>query len=403
MIEIYKQSPKSFIHLGDSTETMDLWLEKYSGKVDLIYIDPPPSSGYSFKLIQKVGINQGRVTHSEPIIESHGKKEYISMMENVLSKSKMLLKDTGNIFVHCSPRTSASFKNILDDIFGSGNFVNEIIYKYDHSANSLHHFSLSHDTILFYRKSGSGYFNPEPTAKARGTARRHHMKKNVAKDGRVYYSIIKSGKEYRYYEDDLIHVGDVWDDIGEDFENDRAKYEGQKPLELLERIIISACPEKGLVCDPFCGAGTAGAAAARLGREFLMCDGSHFAVNTSKNIVAQSGRPFGVVWGDCDIYETRPEIRFSFKGMKVHLDEYRIPGGEKYYSDDLIPTEDTLVESWSVGRLAGDKYYVDDFDLRTHENPTLGRYLKVNPGEGEPAALTWDVFGNQMMHKLDMK
>jgi hypothetical protein len=198
-------------------------------------------------------------------------------------------------------------------------------------------------------------------------------------------------------------VGDVWDDIGEDFENDRAKYEGQKPLELLERIIISACPEKGLVCDPFCGAGTAGAAAARLGREFLMCDGSHFAVNVAKHTVAQLNKPFGVVWEDFDIYQARPEIKFSYNGMKVHLDEYKVAGGEKYYSNDLIPTEDTLVESWSVGRLTENKYYVDDFDLRTHRKPALGRYLSLRPGDGEPVAMTFDALGNQLIHRLHIE
>ena len=402
MIEIYKQNPKSFIHHGDSAETMDLWQKNYGEKVDLIYIDPPPSSGFSFKLIQKAGINQGRIAHSEPISESRGRNEYMSMMEKVFQKSKALLKSTGNIFVHCSPRMSASFKSVLDSVFGTGNFVNEIIYKYDHSANSLHHFSLSHDTILFYRKSGSGYFDPKPTAKTRGTERRHHMKKNTDKDGRVYFSIVIDGKEYRYYEDDLIYMGDVWSDIEEVFESDRVKYEGQKPIELLKRIIISACPEKGLVCDPFCGAGTSGAAAAELGCEFLMCDSSHFAVNISKNTLSQLDRPFGVVWGDFDIYGERPEIRFSYKGMKVHLDEYRVRGGEKYYSNDLIPTEDTLVESWSVGRLLGDKYYVDDFDLRTHKKPALGRHLSLKPEDGKPVSVTFDALGNQLMHRLDI-
>ena len=229
------------------------------------------------------------------------------------------------------------------------------------------------------------------------------MKKNTGKDGRVYYSIISDGKEYRYYEDDPIYMGDVWDDLREDFENSRCRYEGQKPQSLMERIIASASPEGGIVCDPFCGAGTTGAAAAGLGREFLMCDNSHFAVNISKNAIAQLNKPFGVVWEEPDISDEKPGTRFSFKGRKVHLDEYMASGGDKYYSNDLLPTEDTLVESWSVGRLLNGRYYVDDFDIRTHESPTLGRYLKLDAGEGEPAAFTWDVFGRQVMHKLNIE
>ena len=90
------------------------------------------------------------------------KQGYLPMIKDVLVKGKALLKDTGNIFVHCPPKMSAAFRNILDQVFGSGGFVNEIIYKFDHGVNSQHHFSFYHDNILFYRKSSSGYFDPEP-------------------------------------------------------------------------------------------------------------------------------------------------------------------------------------------------------------------------------------------------
>ncbi len=325
------------------------------------------------------------------------------MIKEVFLKSKKLLKDSGNIFIHCTPKTSSFFKNILDDIFGQSNFVNEIIYKHGQGGNSNHHFSYSHDNILFYRNSANGYFNPEPTAKTRGPIRRNHMKKNTTEDGRVYYSIVISGKEYRYYEDDLIHKGDVWDDIDENIENDRYIYEGEKPLNLLEKIIISACPEKGLVCDPFCGTGVTAIAAAKLGRKFLMCDISHLAINIAKSNIALLNQPFCTVWENIEIFSQKPEVKFSFKNNKVHLDDYRVPGGEKYYSNNLLPTEDTLVENWSVGRLIGDSYYVDDFDVRTHDNPAIGRHLQLKKGEGEPYSLTFDVFGNQIMHKLNIE
>jgi len=403
LIEIYKEDPKSFIHLGDCRKTMDVWLKSFENKVDLVYIDPPPSSGFNFKLIQKVGINQGKITHSTPMSLNKDKDEYLQMLKDVFSKSKKLLKDSGNIFVHCSTKTSSAVRNILDSVFGTSNFVNEIIYKNNDGSNSIHHFSFSHDTILFYRKSSQSYFNPEPTAKERGKKRRNHMKKNLSEDGRVYFSIVRHGKQYRYYEDDLIHMGDVWDDLYVDFENDRFKYEGQKPLNLLERIIITASPESGLVCDPFCGTGTLGAVAIKNNRSFLMCDSSHFAINISKNAIAQFNKSFGVVWEDINIYKDKPSIKFSFKNMKVHLDEYKIKGGDKYYKNDLIPTENTLVESWSVGRIIGSKYYIDDFDIRTHEKPTLGRFLVLASKEGEPTAVTWDVFGNQLIHKLNIE
>lgn len=99
-----------------------------------------------------------------------------------------------------------------------------------------------------------------------------------------------------------------------------------------------------------------------------------------------------------------PEVnftkKFTDKHKSVHLDDYRITGGKKYYSNTLLPTEDTLVDCWSVGRVVDDKYYVDDFDTRTQKKPTLGRFLHINDGKGKCCALTCDVFGNQFLHEL---
>lgn len=401
MIEVYKQNPKSSITLGNCREVLDIWLKDFKGRVDMVYIDPPPASGFSFKLIQKVGINQGRITHSAPTSQSFGGDSYFEAMEDVIQKSRELMSDTGNIFVHCSPKTASVFKTMLDSVFGAGCFVNEIILSFGQSANSHHHFGFSHETILFYRKSSDAYFDPEPTATSRGRDRRNHMKKNIAADGRVYYSMSVAGKEYRYYEDDPVYMGDVWDDIEETDDSGRIKYEGQKPANLAERLILSACPEKGLVCDPFCGTGTFGYAAANLGREFIMCDSSHFAVNIAKINIAGIHKPFSVDWGENTVSQSPKKIRFSQNGSKIGLEEYRMPGGEKYYGHDLIPTEDTLVENWSVGNMLDGKYYVSDFDARSFHKPALGKPLKLSGDGGEPCAVTFDVFGNLMLHKLD--
>ena len=55
-------------------------------------------------------------------------------------------------------------------------------------------------------------------------------------------------------------------------------YPTQKPLQLLEQLIVAACPKGGLLVDPFCGCGTAADAAAKLGRGYLGIDVSAIAV-----------------------------------------------------------------------------------------------------------------------------
>ncbi len=400
--EIFLKGSENQICYGDCLEVMDTWLENFADGVDLVYIDPPESRGFSFKLIQKIGINQGKTTHSEKMPKNMSKSEYLELIKSVIIKSKALLKDTGNIFIHCPSKTSHHIRGILDEVFGSSNFANEIIFKHNHTSNSQHHFTYSHDTILFYSKSPQGYFDPEPTAHTRGKDRRNHMKKDISKDGRVFYSMNVSGKEYRYYEDDLIHMEDIWDDIEDSLENSRIHWDGCKPYELIKRIVLSACPENGIVCDPFCGSGTAGLVCADLNRSFLMCDNSPFAINISKYAIAQKKVPFFVDWGKASILSDAPEVKFSTEGLKIHLDDYRAEGGQEYYSNNLLPTEDTLVEFWSVGQMKYNKYHVDDFDARTDSKPALGRSLKLSRLNGEPYALVCDAFGNMSIHALKM-
>ena len=73
---------------------------------------------------------------------------------------------------------------------------------------------------------------------------------------------------------------DVWSDLRGIFRNDSELigYPTQKPERLLERIIISQCPEDGVVADFFTGGGTTPAVAQRLNRRWIACDQSRIAV-----------------------------------------------------------------------------------------------------------------------------
>lgn len=73
-----------------------------------------------------------------------------------------------------------------------------------------------HESMILFssiKREQSWLFIPEAVGVPRGRARRNHLKRSVDEDGRVYFSIRVSGKEYRYYEDDLIFPSDVWTDI----------------------------------------------------------------------------------------------------------------------------------------------------------------------------------------------
>jgi hypothetical protein len=70
---------------------------------------------------------------------------------------------------------------------------------------------------------------------------------------------------------------------------ERTGYPTQKPRALLERIVLAASPEAGLVVDLFAGSGTTGAAAAALGRRFVLADSSPVAVAIMRNRLRRHG------------------------------------------------------------------------------------------------------------------
>jgi DNA modification methylase len=67
--------------------------------------------------------------------------------------------------------------------------------------------------------------------------------------------------------------------------NERTGYATQKPEELIERMLLASSNEGDLVADFFCGSGTTGATAERLGRRWIMSDLGRFAIHTSRKPV----------------------------------------------------------------------------------------------------------------------
>ena len=229
-------------------------------RAQLCYIDPPYLTGRNF------GAYDDRLNP----------QDYYAMMRQVLQGIYDVLDDTGSIFVHIDERTHARMRLMLDEIFGEDNFRNEIIWAYKTGGRSTAHFSRKHDVILYYVKSDAAYFDAMQDAQPRKDARSNHMKHVIDENGRSYHSIKSHGKEYRYYDDELVPPSDVWDDISHLQQRDpeRTGYPTQKPLRLLERIIKCASRPSDLVLDTFAGSGTTLAAARALDRSFIGMDAS---------------------------------------------------------------------------------------------------------------------------------
>jgi adenine specific DNA methylase Mod len=70
------------------------------------------------------------------------------------------LKDTGTIVIHIEPKISHYFRVICDNVFGCGNFRNEIVWQTGGNAKNKYKLNRFHDTIIVYSKTVKQIFNP---------------------------------------------------------------------------------------------------------------------------------------------------------------------------------------------------------------------------------------------------
>lgn len=85
---------------------------------------------------------------------------YLVYMTIRLAELHRVLKSTGSLYLHCDPTASHYLRIILDTIFGSENFKNEIIWKRSDAHNDAKkQFGAISDHILFYSRSKETLFN----------------------------------------------------------------------------------------------------------------------------------------------------------------------------------------------------------------------------------------------------
>jgi site-specific DNA-methyltransferase (adenine-specific) len=201
---------------------------------------------------------------------------YLVMMGIRIVEMHRLLKDTGSLYLHCDPTASHYLKIILDAVFGTKNFRNEIVWSYRRWPAKHPNFQRMHDTILRYAKSENVTWNqlyeprPASTLKRFGTKK---IKSAFAEDGKRIPS------ETMGEESDGVPLRDVWEiGIIAPSANERTGYPTQKPIELYKRIIAASSNEGDLILDPFCGCGTTLMASEELDRHWIGIDLTYLAI-----------------------------------------------------------------------------------------------------------------------------
>ncbi len=343
------------IFWGDNLQVMSHMLKEFRGKIDLIYIDPPFDSKADYKRkVEIKGVGSAQSDSSSFEEKQYGdiwtNDEYLQFMYERLIMMRELLSDKGSIFVHVDYRKAAHLKIILDEIFGSTNFKNEIIWSFVKGASSNTSFGRKHQNILYYNKDSSkAFFNlddvriaysEETLARAkRGEARYQNVTaEEMANKGK------NPGDVWVQLED---YEGDVWEKVfpiqGNSVQN--TMYPTQKPELLLERIIKSSSQEGDLVFDCFMGSGTTQAVAMKLGRRFIGADINLGAIQTTTTRIINIAETLGdTVYSGFEVYNVN---NYDFFRNPVEAKELIIDalGIQKYDSSSVYDGE---LDGWMV-------------------------------------------------------
>ena len=199
---------------------------------------------------------------------------YIAYMVERLVYMRALLKPTGSIYMHCDPTASHYIKVMMDGIFGHDSYRNEIIWAYRRWPAKQQNFQRMHDVILRYSVGKTVIWNQlyEPLSEA--TLKRFGTKRQVAD-----FSTGKRLPRQEAEDSSGRPMRDVWDiPIIAPSAKERMGYATQKPLALLDRIIMASSNPGDVVLDPFCGCATTLEAAHNLGREWIGIDIAFHAV-----------------------------------------------------------------------------------------------------------------------------
>lgn len=253
--------------------------------LDLIYLDPPFRSEHVYRTIQSADeasgvkvfddrwrwnesydtilMNMSSSKHANTcqlvggfalLFGKTGRLAYNLFMIERLLEMKRLLKPTGSIALHCDQASSSSLKVIMDSLFGEQNYLNTIVWCYGLGGSSPRRYPRKHDDIHWFSKEENRQYFAAPVEPAR--SRRMMGKSKKIPDFWYIPSINNMAHE-------------------------RTGYPTQKPLALLERIVVSSCPPGGKVLDPFCGSGTTLVAAARNSRNWVGVDIAPEAIETT--------------------------------------------------------------------------------------------------------------------------
>lgn len=298
------ESENMLIH-GDNLLALRALEADYTGRIKCIYIDPPYNTGNAFEYYED------GIEHSI----------WLSMMKKRLEILRNLLSEDGFIFVQIDNYEMPYLKVLMDEIFGRGNFINDIIWKRKGgSVNPSNKLNNMTDYILWYAKSPSAEIYPVYTMddeetqsyiqkrfnKVDENGRRYRLSPIISptyskslvyeykgyksppngwslsiekmrqfeEEGRLYFPENKNQRiQRKQFLDEYKGrpIGNLWTDINviNPMSSERLNFVGQKPETLIARVLELSTKEGDLVLDSFLGTGTTMDVAHKMKRHWI--------------------------------------------------------------------------------------------------------------------------------------
>lgn len=154
---IVSESPDAPNHIlieGDNLEALTALAYTHEGKIDVIYIDPPYNTG-----------NKDFVYNDSYVDREDGYRhsKWLSFMNKRLQIAKSLLSSGGVIFISIDDNEQAQLKLLCDEIFGSDNFITNIIWQSTAGSNTGNEIVTTTEYVLVYTSNRSrAHFDGQP-------------------------------------------------------------------------------------------------------------------------------------------------------------------------------------------------------------------------------------------------
>jgi adenine-specific DNA-methyltransferase len=184
---------------GDNLEVLKLMQKSYSGKVKLIYIDPPYNTGKDFvypddfrdnikNYLELTGQTDGEGRKISSNTEASGRfhTDWLNMMYPRLKLARNLMHEDGVFFCSIDDGEAPRLRIVLDEVFGEENFLAQFSWRTDGNFDNQAKIKNCHEYVVMYAKSLDSFPHPpvvDPSVSEDSKLFRPEIRNTIVKNG----------------------------------------------------------------------------------------------------------------------------------------------------------------------------------------------------------------------------